>query len=163
MSHTPDPLPSGTAPSAAPHPLIAELFSRHGFAEVTADNFEAFTQAPGHTLLLFTEDPVRYRETLDLAVITPELARALPGRFRVGVLLPGPARAFHSRYNFRRWPAYVILRDGRYVGAIEGMHGWEDFLARLSDLLAAPPASDGDAMATAGPPTAGDRPEEAPP
>ena len=66
--------------------------------------------APGHTLLLFLEDPVRYKETLDLAVIVPEIARAFPGRFAVGVLLPEAARALHPRFGFRRWPAFVLLK-----------------------------------------------------
>ena len=43
-------------------------------------------------MLVFTEDPLRVRETLDIAVIVPELMRAFPGRFRVGVLLPEAAR-----------------------------------------------------------------------
>ena len=36
---------------------------------------------------------MRFKETLDLAVIVPEIARAFPGRFAVGVLLPEAARA----------------------------------------------------------------------
>ena len=154
--------PAETATAAAPHPLIAQLFSRHGFTEVTAENFEAFTARQGHTLLFFTEDPVRYRETLDLAVITPELARVMPGRFAVGVLLPGPARAFHGRYNFRRWPAYVVLHDGRYVGAVEGMRRWDEYLARIGELLAVPPPIEEEAPATAGAHPDRPGPEEGP-
>ena len=59
-------------------------------------------------MLVFTEDPLRIRETLDLAVIVPELARSFAGRFRVGVLLPEAARALQPRYGFRRWPALVM-------------------------------------------------------
>jgi len=160
MSGPTDRHPADAASAAEPHPLIARLLSDHGFTEVTGDNFEAFTARRGHTLLFFTEDPARYRETLDLAVITPELARARPGRLAVGVLLPGPARTFHGRYNFRRWPAYVILRDGRYVGAIEGMRAWEDLLSRVDALLAAPPPPDEDPAGAADlerPPRPGDR------
>jgi hydrogenase-1 operon protein HyaE len=121
------------------HPLIAALFARHGCTEVDARNFAAFTQRPGDTLLLFTEDPVRYRETLDLAVIVPEIARAFAGRFAVGVLLPEAARAFQPRYGFRRWPAIVLVRDGEYVGAIDGLRDWDAYLAQVAALLAAPP------------------------
>jgi hydrogenase-1 operon protein HyaE len=120
------------------HPLLAQLLTRHGFTEVDAANFDAFTAQAGHVLLVFTEDPVRYRETLDLAVIAPEIARAFPGRFAVGVLLPEAARALHQRFGIRRWPACVLLRDGDYVGAIEGLRNWDEYLNETAALLAAP-------------------------
>jgi len=119
---------------------IADLFAKHGCTEVDAGNFDAFTRRAGHTLLLFAEDPVRYRETLDLAVIVPEIARAFPERFAVGVLLPEAARAFHARYAFRRWPAFVVLRDGAYVGAVDGLRTWDEYLAETARLLEAPAA-----------------------
>ena len=64
------------------HPLLDQLFTRHGFTRVAADTLDAFAAAPGHALLIFTEDPQRYKETLDLAVIAPEVAKAFAGRFR---------------------------------------------------------------------------------
>jgi hydrogenase-1 operon protein HyaE len=151
------------APDATPaslHPLLAQLVSRHGFAEVTAANFDAFVRTAGHVVLLFTEDPVRYKETLDLAVILPEIARAFPQRFAVGVLFPEAARACAPKYGFRRWPALVMLKDGGYVGAIDGLRGWDEYLQEAAALLTAPvtrppsigvavtgPGSDGDGCA----------------
>lgn len=132
------PAPEPAAVAAAPHPLVAQLTTRHGFTEVTAANIDAFLRAPGHTLLLFTEDPVRYRETLDLAVILPEIARAFPQRFAIGVLFPEAARALAVRYGFRRWPALVMLKDGGYVGAIDGLRNWDEYLLEMARLLDAP-------------------------
>lgn len=125
---------------AALHPLIGQLFARHGCTEVDVGTFDAFAQQPGHALLLFTEDPLRIRETLDLAVIVPELARAFPDRFRVGVLLPVAARQLQTRYGFRRWPAFIILRDGDYVGAIDGLRTWDEYVQEVGRLLEAAPA-----------------------
>jgi hydrogenase-1 operon protein HyaE len=138
MAAIPMPIAEG-ADVLASYPLIAQLFSRHGCTALDAGNFAAFAALPGHALVLFTEDPVRYKETLDLAVIVPELARAFPGRFRVGVLLPAAARELHVKYGFRRWPAFVILKDGAYVGAIDGLRNWDEYLAQVADLLAAEP------------------------
>ena len=121
-------------------PLIAQLFSKHGFSELHADDVEAFAGRPGNSLLVFTEDPVRVRETLDLAVIAPELTAAFPGRFRVGVLLPEAARAVQPRYGIRRWPALVIVREGAYVGAIEGLRNWDEYMQELARLLDAAPS-----------------------
>jgi hydrogenase-1 operon protein HyaE len=145
--------PTLSAPPAASHPLIVQLFGKHGCTEVETENIDAFVQQAGHTLLVFTEDPLRVRETLDLAVIVPELARAFPGRFRVGVLLPVAARALQARYGFRRWPALVMLRDGAHVGAVDGLRNWDEYLQEIARLLdAAPtrPPTIGIAVKTAG-------------
>lgn len=125
--------------AAAVHPLIEQLFSRHGFALVDSASIDAFAAAPGHAMIVFTEDPVRYKETLDLAVIAPEVARAFAGAFRVGVLLPAEARKVATRYGFARWPALVLLKDGQYVGAIDGLRNWQEYLDEMQQLLAAEP------------------------
>jgi hydrogenase-1 operon protein HyaE len=120
------------------HPLVERLFTHHRYADVDAAGLDAFIAAPGHALVFFSEDPVQYRETLDLAVILPEIAAAFPGRFRVGVLLPRAARAAAPKYGFRRWPALVMFRDGGYAGAIDGLRDWDEYLAETARLLEAP-------------------------
>lgn len=143
-----------SAPStpAKLHPLLAQLVSKHGFTDLRAESFDAFAEAPGRALIAFTEDPVRFKETLDLAVIVPEIARAFAGAFRVGVLLPESARAIATRYAFRRWPALVMLAEGQYVGAIDGLRNWDEYLSEIAELVVAPPTrppSIGVAVATA--------------
>lgn len=120
------------------HPLIERLFRELGYANVAAADLADFIAVPDDTVLFFTEDPQRYRETLDLAVILPEIGRAFPGRFRVGVLLPEAARAAAPRYGFRRWPALVFVRAGQYVGAVDGLREWDAYLNEVGVLLEAP-------------------------
>ncbi len=126
-----------TVAPPALHPLLARLLQRIDAPALEAGSVDSWADASGHALLVFTEDPVLYRETLDLAVIVPELVQAMPGRFRVGVLLPQAARAIASRYGFRRWPALVLLKSGRYVGAIDGLRDWREYRDELSRLLEA--------------------------
>lgn len=123
----------------AVHPLVEQLFTRHGFVHVELDALDAFASPPGHALLVFTEDPVRFKETLDLAVIAPEVAKAFAGAFRAGALLPADARKAATRYGFARWPALVLLKDGQYVGAIDGLRNWDEYLAEMQRLLTAEP------------------------
>ena len=127
------------APATGLHPLLEQLVSRHGFTAVDADSIDDFIHAAGHAMLVFTEDPVRYKETLDLAVIAPEVARAFAGQFRVGVLYPDAARKVAPRFGFARWPALVMLRDGAYVGAIDGLRNWDEYLNETQQLLTAEP------------------------
>jgi hydrogenase-1 operon protein HyaE len=125
--------------SAIPlHPLLVRLCNGFGFNTFDAADVDALAAASGHVLLVFTEDPESYREALDLAVIVPELARDFAGRFAVAVLLPETARAIAPRYGFRRWPAVVLLRDGAYVGAIDGVRDWSEYRLELAQLLEAP-------------------------
>jgi hydrogenase-1 operon protein HyaE len=140
------------APAPPLHPLFVQLAARHGFTELTAESFDAWIAAPGSALVAFVEEPARIKESLDLAVIAPELARAFPGAMRPGVLMPPAARAVAVRYGLRRWPALVVLRDGGYLGAIEGLRNWDEYVAELARLLAAPvtrPPSIGVAVAGA--------------
>ena len=121
------------------HPLLEQLSSRHGFVRLDLGTLDAFADAPGHALLVFTEDPVRFKETLDLAVIAPELAKVFAGRFRCGVLLPPDSRKAAARYGFARWPALVMLKDGRYVGAVDGLRMWQEYVEDMQRLLEAEP------------------------
>ena len=146
------PMPPAAGAAARTYPLVDQLFTKHGFAEVDAAGFAAFTGRPGHAMLVFTEDPFRFKETLDLAVIVPELVRTFPGRFAVGVLLPDAARDLQPRYGFRRWPAFVMLKDGQYVGAVDGLRNWDEYVIAIEELLAtAPPRPPTVGIAVKGP------------
>jgi hydrogenase-1 operon protein HyaE len=121
------------------HPLLTRLLAETGAATLGANDFDAWAQQPGAAMLVFVEDPERYKETLDLAVIVPELHAARPGAFRVALLPPAAARALAPRYGFARWPAFVMLRDGQYLGAVDGIRDWDVYLDELDRLLAAAP------------------------
>ena len=135
---------SAEAPVAAPtdalHPLLARLVRATGAAVLDAEGFEAWAEQTGVAMVVFAEDPERYKETLDLAVIVPELHASRPGRFRVALLPPTAGRIVARRYGFAHWPAFVMLRDGRYLGAVDGIRDWDVYLAELDRLLAAAPS-----------------------
>ena len=121
------------------HPLLQRMVQESGAAVLGPESFDDWASQPGAAMVVFAEEPDRYKETLDLAVIVPELYAARPGAFRVGLLPPVAARALASRYGFARWPAFVMLRDGRYVGAVDGIRDWDVYVGELDRLLAAPP------------------------
>ncbi len=121
------------------HPLLLRMRQLTGAALLEADEVDDWAKLPGVAMLVFAEEPDRYKETLDLAVVVPELYAARPRTFRVGLLRPVVARALASRYGFARWPAFVMLRDGAYLGAVDGVRDWDVYLAELDRLLAADP------------------------
>jgi hydrogenase-1 operon protein HyaE len=121
------------------HPLLARLVKETGATVLAADTFDAWAGNAGFAMVVFAEDPERFKETLDLAVIVPELHATCGQRFRVALLPPAAARAIAPRYGFARWPAFVMLRDGQYLGAVDGIRGWDVYTAELLRMLAASP------------------------
>lgn len=124
--------------------LVTRLVDREGAVRLDASSFDAFVAAPGEAALFFTEDPARFREVNDLAVILPEIRRAAPRGFRIGVLPPPLANAQAAAWGVRRWPALVFVRAGGWLGNIEGLRDWSEYVSLAGELLAgetrAPPA-----------------------
>lgn len=120
------------------HPLVERLVTDLGLPEVGAADVDAFLTAPGDAALLFTGDLRQHPESGDVAVILPELMKAFRGRFRAAVVARASERELQKRFGFARWPALVFVRCGELVGAITGMHDWEEFVARVRELLDAP-------------------------
>ena len=73
-----------------------------------------------------------------MAVILPELRRAAARPFHIGVLPPALANANAAKYGVRRWPALVLTRDGEWLGNVEGLRDWADYVAAVNELLEGP-------------------------
>jgi hydrogenase-1 operon protein HyaE len=132
-----------TAPATLPalHPLFARMVAETGAAVLhDAAAFDDWAAQPGAAMVVFAEDPDRFKEALDLAVIVPELHASRGGAFRVALLPPAVSRLLAPRFGFARWPAFVMLRDGHYLGAVDGIRDWDVYVAELERLLAAEPS-----------------------
>ncbi len=121
------------------HPLIQRLFDEYHYPEITLDNHESFIAQPGTNVLFFAGDPKRYKETTDVAVVLPELAKAFHGYLNPGVVSNSVERQLQSLYGFKAWPALVFVREGGYLGAITGIKNWGDYLQEIQSLLTAEP------------------------
>ena len=116
-------------------PLVTRLVNECGAQRLEEGTFDAFLAQPGESALFFTEDPIRFREVLDVAVILPELRAGCSRPFRIGVLPPPLANAKAATYGVRRWPAIVFLRSGEWLGNVEGLRDWNDYVAAANELL----------------------------
>lgn len=100
---------------------------------------DAFVAKPGDSVLFFTEDPKRFPESNDVAVILPELMKAFPERFRAAVVAREAEKTLQKRYGFTTWPSLVFLRAGRYLGAISGVRNWDEFVQETALILEGAP------------------------
>lgn len=114
---------------------IARMQSKHGFLRVEGDNpsFPA-----GLAALLLTEDPQRNLEVLDACVILPEALKLLEGQISRHVAGPDASPLLMQKYGVARAPAVVFLRDGEYVGSLNGIRDWSEYQAEVDRLLSGP-------------------------
>jgi hydrogenase-1 operon protein HyaE len=123
---------------------IARMVQKHGFfpvdrapKEVPLGESEAeFTE--GLTALLLTDDPQRNLEVLDACVILPEALKPLGEAVARRVAGPEVSQALMQRYGVARAPAVVFLRDGQYLGVLQGIRDWREYQEELARLLAGP-------------------------
>ena len=123
----------------ATNPLYERLLKERGFTSLNQDNLAHFLEQSGFGMLLFLEDPNRMKETMDALVIAPELAKTFDQIKNKGVLIPPDAKPVARKYGFRRWPAIVLLKDGQYLGAIDGLRQWGEYMVEIEQTLSNEP------------------------
>lgn len=131
--HAPDPGPAG---AKSPHPLITRLETDHGWPRLTTPAEVAeFTGRPGAHCLFVPGDAARNLETPDAAVILPELRLAFQNAFDCAVVDDAVEAAVREAARALRTPGFLFFRDGRFLGAIEKLRDWDDYLARTTHIL----------------------------
>lgn len=114
---------------------IARMQQKHGFVRVLADapQFPA-----GLAALLLTDDPQRNLEVLDACVILPEALNGLGADVARLVAGPEAAAALMQRFAVARAPAVVFLRDGDYLGSLNGIRDWQEYRDEVARLATGP-------------------------
>lgn len=121
-------------------PLIERLLTELNYPSVTADNHDSFinnSDDDGDTIavLFFAGNPTRFPESLDVAVVLPELIQAYDGKLRAGVVLEDAQDAFKDTYPFSIWPALVFVRQGIMLGSICKIQDWQEYLLQINQLF----------------------------
>jgi hydrogenase-1 operon protein HyaE len=122
-----------------PHPLLARLVQELSYPLISNQaDLEAFIHRPGHQVLFCGGDTKLYPECLDVAVILPELDKAMQGTVDFAICARETDELMKMRYGFTVWPSLVFLKGGDYVGAISGMKDWVIYLEKFAELLNSP-------------------------
>ncbi len=118
--------------------LLDRLVGKNGISDLDQVGFQDFMDGPGLGVVLLTDDPDKAAENWDTAVIFPELLAVTGNDRRAALMRPEHARSLLTRFGIGRLPALLLLRDGSYVGAIEGLHDWYDYVEEYARMLQKP-------------------------
>lgn len=125
-------------------PLIERLQREFSYPTVDASSLNDFLKQNTCTVLFFTEEPSRFPESNDVAVVLPELVKAFQGKFTPAIVERSDEKKLQSLYGFQSWPALVFLRGQNYLGTITGIQDWGVYLDEINTILTAqasrPPA-----------------------
>ncbi|RMG37930.1 MAG: hypothetical protein D6720_02400 [Gammaproteobacteria bacterium] len=122
-----------------PSPLIEQMIETHGYPVIEEDTLDSFLSSHEECVLFFTENPERFPESNDVAMILPELVKEYGHRFSAAVVGQKSQRQLQSRYGFTEWPSLVFLRDGQYLGTISRVQNWTDYLVQINAILQSQP------------------------
>lgn len=130
--HAPHDLP----PATDLHPLIARLEAEFGYPRLDCQQEVAeFLARPGVHCLFVPGDPRRNLETADAAVILPELRLAFQGAFDCAVVDDAIEAAVREQYRALKTPGLLFFRGPEFLGAVEKVRDWSDYLARITHFL----------------------------
>ena len=118
--------------------LLDRLVAKHGLSDLDQIGFQRFMDAPGAAVVLLTDEPDTAAENWDTAVIFPELLAAMGNNGRAALMRPEHARSLLTRFGLGRLPALLFLKNGGYVGAIEGLRDWSEYVNECAAMLRKP-------------------------
>jgi hydrogenase-1 operon protein HyaE len=115
--------------------VLARLTEELGYPVVDPDNVDAFLAGSEEAVLFFPNDPERYKESADVAVILPELVADL-GRPLVPAVVGAPReKELAARFGVTVWPALAFFRQGEHRGTIARVRDWADYKQQIPALL----------------------------
>ena len=117
-------------------PLMESIIERESLPVVSSETLDGFASENGDMVLFVGGDWHRHVEVNDVAVILPEIIKASGGHLKAAVLERGSERAIQTRYRFNRFPALIFLRDGEYLGVIQKVLDWADYVSEINEILA---------------------------
>ncbi len=121
------------------HPLIDRLSTEFAWPILETDHdVSDFTSRPGTHVLFVPGDAKRNLETADVAVILPELKLAFQGRFDCAVVGDAIEAGLREATKVLKTPSLLFYRDGQFLAGIPKVRDWDEYMARIAQILAMP-------------------------
>ncbi len=120
-------------------PLMKNIIERENLQVVSAKTLDEHAKGKGDVILFIGGNWKKYVEVDDVAVILPELIKASNGVLSALVIDRESEREIQKRFLFTEFPSLVFLRNGEYLGAIQKVLDWEDYIIEINKILAGSP------------------------
>lgn len=127
---------SAPAPARTGVFLVDRLASECGMPFLGEGDLDLFLAGGGLRVIFVTGDPVKLLDTVDIAVILPELCRHFAGKIEAGVLERKAEPLVATRYGADVRPALVFFAGARHLGTITRVRDWDEYLAKIADFIA---------------------------
>lgn len=121
--------------------VLQSVIARRGYPVLDLGSLDNATADAPLAMVFLAGDWWRLGESDDVAAVLPELEKALAGHCAIMVAARADERALQRRWHFKSYPTLVFLRDGQYLGAIEGIRDWSDYLVEIPEILGREPAA----------------------
>ncbi len=121
-------------------PLMEMIIERENLPVVSAETLDEFAGDKGDMILFVAGNWTKNVVTNDVAVILPEILKAANGQLSAAVLEPQSDRKIQLRYRFNKFPSLVFLRNGEYLGVIQKVLDWQDYITEINRILASEPS-----------------------
>lgn len=101
-------------------------------------DLQNLTQANLHSVIFLPAEPKHFPETLDVAVVLPELLKVFNEALQPAVADLVFAKTLAARYAISEWPTLLFLRNSDYLGHISRMRDWQVYLQKITTFLHSP-------------------------
>lgn len=132
------------AEAAALPPLVTRLTAEFGYPLLAQEDAGLPALKGGDWLIFLPGHGQAHAETLDVAVILPELVTVFGGRVKAAVAGPELEKALRRQLDGIALPALVAVRGHELLGSISRVRDWHDYIATIRALF------DGKRATTAG-------------
>ncbi len=122
-----------------PSVLIKNMIEKYNYPVLDEENIDEFIKSQDECVLFFANDPTRYPESDDVAMILPELVKEYGNRFSAAFVEQKSERSLQRRFGFARWPTLVFLKKGQKLGHISKVQDWNDYILKINELLTSEP------------------------
>jgi hydrogenase-1 operon protein HyaE len=126
--------PPPTPPTRTGAVLIDKLLES-GFPHLEADDIDLFIAPGGLRVIFVTGDPVKLLDSVDIAVVLPELCRSFAGKITPAVATRAAEPALASRFGADVRPALVFFASGQHLGTIPRVRDWDEYVSKITDFL----------------------------
>lgn len=119
--------------------LIQQLITNNHYPLLSEDDVDGFITQHRYSVLFFCNDANLFPESLDVAVILPELISTFNNQIEPAIISRDDEMKIQRKYGFKTWPSLVFFKDGGYIGTISKVRDWDEYINEIQTLMLSEP------------------------